>query len=256
MKRWLRCKLVLAALSCLSPQLPAYTVEPNMIVLGSGGRDSSTFLRLVNRETRPAAVEIVVNEFSRDLDGRGILGKEADEQFIVYPAQLILMPGDEASVQVRWIGIAQAGSEQTFALTTREVVIPHREQEPPAASEGARININVLMNYDVRVYVAPRGAKSKLTVEGVTVRAAAGEEQDLLEVTLANHGTAHQSLKEMSLVLTALDPDGKPLRPAVTMPAQDVPGMNTALLANGQRRLRIPWPAALPVGPVRVALSQ
>ena len=255
MMRWPR-SIWLPALWCLSPKLPAYTVEPSMIVLGSGSRDSSTFLRLANKEARPAAVEIVVNEFSRDLDGRGIVGKEADERFIVYPAQLILMPGDEASVQVRWIGGAQSASEQTFALTTREVLIPRRDQEPQAASEGARISINVLMNYDVRVYVTPRGARSKLTVETATAHATTGQEQDLLEVTLTNHGTAHQSLREMSLVLTALDAAGNPLRPAVTIPAQDIPGMSATLLANGQRRLRIPWPAALPVGQVRAVLSE
>jgi fimbrial chaperone protein len=232
--------------------LSAYTVEPGLLMLGPG-RNSSGFLKLVNREARPAAIEIVVNEFSRDLDGRGILGKEAEGQFIVYPSQLILMPGDEVRVQVRWIGTLHDGTEQAFALTTREVAIPRKEL-PQQGGEGARISINVLLNYDVRVYVTPPGARPKMSVEAVAARAQSG--RDLLEITLANLGTAHQSLREWSLLLTALDAAGTPLRlPPVKLPAQEVPGMSTALPANGRRRLLIPWPATLPVGRVRVALS-
>ena len=254
MRRTPRRRWLLGLLGWLPAYLPAYTVEPSVLALGPG-RDASAFLRLVNREARPAAVEIVVNEFSRDLDGRGVPGREADGQFIIYPSQLVLLPGDEVRVQVRWIGTRAPATEQAFALTTREVAIPRKEPQPPG--EGARININVLMNYDVRVYVTPRGARPKVSVESVTTHAPAERAQQLLEVTLANHGTAHRSLRELSVVLAALDADGNPLRqPPVRLPAQQVPGMSAALLANGRRRLLIPWPAALPVGRVRVALSE
>lgn len=255
MNRW-RYRWLLLALWWVPAHLPAYTVAPNLLVLGSGGRDSSAFIKLSNREPRAAAVEIVVNEFHRDLDGRGVPGKQADEHFIVYPAQVILMPGDEVMVQVRWIGPADLGAEQAFALTTREVKIPPKDPEQQAG-EGARLNINVLMNYDVRVYVAPRGARPRLAVEAISTRTQPGQERDQLEVTLVNRGTAHQSLKDLSLVLTALDTDGNPLRqPAVTLSAQDIPGMSAALLANSQRRLLIPWPAALPAGRVGIRLSR
>ncbi len=247
---------MLLALCWVPMHLPAYTVAPNLLVLGSGGRDSSAFIKLSNREPRAAAVEIVVNEFQRDLDGRGVLGKQADDHFIVYPAQVVLMPGDEVMVQVRWIGPADLAAEQAFALTTREVKIPPLPDAGQQADTGARLTINVLMNYDVRVYVAPRGAKPRLVVEAHT-RTQPGQERDQLEVTLANRGTAHQSLKDLSLVLTALDANGNPLRrPAVTLPAQDIPGMSAALLANSQRRLLIPWPDALPAGRVGIRLSR
>jgi P pilus assembly chaperone PapD len=178
----------------------------------------------------------------------------------VYPAQMILMPGDEASVQVRWIGAAESNVERAFSLTTREVPIPQPEleqEQSETAGEGVRINLNVLMNYDVRVYVTPRGAKPKVTVETVAVRSQSEAAPAQLEVTLANHGTAHHSLRELSLVLMPLDANGVPLRqPPVTLAARDVPGMSAALLAGGRRRLLIPWPAELPAGPVRAVLSE
>ena len=109
-------------------------MEPSLLRLGVSGGDSSAFLRLSNRAAKPAAIEIVINEFDRDLDGRGVLGREADDDFIVYPAQVILMPGDETSVQVRWIGEAVSNVERAFALTTREVSIPRKDQEPIRSS--------------------------------------------------------------------------------------------------------------------------
>ena len=255
MKRWFRRGALLLAVSLWLPaQALAYTVEPRLLRLGVGGGDSSAFLRLSNRAANPAAVEIVINEFDRDLDGRGVIGREADDDFIVYPAQVILMPGDETSVQVRWIGEAVSNLERAFALTTREVSIPRMDQEQSEIGEGVRINVNVLTNYDVRIYVTPRGAKPKVTVEATSVRT--HPEGNLLEVTLANQGTAHHPLRNLSLVLMPLQPGGASLRQSpVTQAAKDVPGMSAALLAGGRRRLLIPWPAGLSAGSMRVVLS-
>lgn len=255
MKRWLRRGALLLALSLWLPvHALAYTVEPSVLRFGVSGGDSSAFLRLSNRTAQPAAVEIVINEFDRDLDGRGVIGREADDDFIVYPAQIILMPGDETSVQIRWIGEAVSDVERAYSLTTREVSIPRMDQVRADAGEGVRINVNVLTNYDVRLYVAPRGAKPKVTVEATHVRTQ--PEGDQLEVTLANLGTAHHPLRDLSLVLMPLEPGGGSLRQSpVTLAARDVSGMSAALLAGSRRRLLIPWPASLPAGPVRVVLS-
>lgn len=254
MKSWLGRVALLLAATLWMPAF-AYTVEPSVLRLGGSGGESSAFLRLSNRAAKPVAVEIAINEFDRDLDGRGVMGREADEDFIIYPAQVILMPGDETSVQVRWIGESVSNIERAFALTTREVAIPREEMEPSDVGEGARININVLTNYDVRIYVTPREAKPNVTVEATSMQAQSAG--NMLEVTLANRGTAHHSLRDLSLVLMPVEPGSASLRqPSVTLPARDVPGMSTALLAGARRRLLIPWPAGLPAGSVRAIVSE
>ena len=75
-----------------------------------------------------------------------------------------------------------------------------------------RINVNVLTNYDVRIYVTPRGAKPKVAVEATSVRTQSAG--NLLEVTFANQGNAHHPLRDLSLVLMPLEPGGAALRQA------------------------------------------
>ncbi len=266
MRPWiLYCQILLAVAVLLPLPAAAYSVAPSLVMLRSTGSGSSAFLRLENKAMKPAAIEITIHEHRRDLDGKSIQGAEANDDFIIYPAQLVMIPGDEVSVQVRWIGEPALGTERAYTLVTREVAIPRSAADQPDASAGVRIEITVLMNYEVRIYVTPPGAKPKTVVESVAERkqaepageGAVGAESALLEVILANRGTARQVMEKMSLVFVPLDAAGKPLKqPAVTLAATKVPGMSSPLLAGDRRRLLIPRPAGLPAGPVRVTLSE
>jgi P pilus assembly chaperone PapD len=174
-----------------------------------------------------------------------------------------MIPGDEVGVQLRWIGEPALSAERAYTLVTREVPIPRKAAEEPEPGTGIHIDVKILMNYEVRVYVTPPGAKPKVVVESVTERAPpAGSGPDAaesgqLEIILANQGTAHQSLLNMTLVLVPLDSAGAPLsHRAVTVAAREVPAMKPHLLAGERRRLLILRPAGLPPGPVRVTVSE
>lgn len=267
MKHWIiYCQILLALTVLLPLRAAAYTVAPSLLTLRSAESGSSAFLRLENKVMKPAAIEITIHEQRRDLDGNTIQGAQADDDFIIYPAQSVMMPGDEVSVQVLWIGEPVLDIERAYTLVTHEVPIPRKAaDQADDASAGARIAITVLVNYEARIYVTPPGAKPKTVVESVAERPQAkpvGEgpgvaESSLLEVILANQGTARQSMAKMSLVFVPLDPAGAPLKQhAVTLAAREVPGMRPPLLAGDRRRLLIPRPAGLPAGPVRVTLSE
>ena len=215
MSSWNRYGRLLVALGVCFPTLgSAYTVEPSLVSLHPVGGESSAFLHVANKETKPVAVEVEIKEYSRDIDGKAVIGKDAGDDFIVYPAQMILMPGDEVGVQVRWIGEPVLDAERAFTLITHEVPIPSKStDEPESAANGVRIAVTVLLNYDVRIYVAPPGAKSDVVVDTVAVcppKEAERAASEMLEVTLANRGTAHRQLKNMSLVFVPLDAAGTP----------------------------------------------
>lgn len=251
---------IVAAFAALLPSLAfEYTVTPSLVTLQPRGSEASTFFRLDNKAARPAAVEISIQEHRKDLDGKTVPGAPADDDFIVYPAQIVMLPGDEVGVQVRWIGEPALGAERAYTLVAREVPIP-READAPDASAGVRVQVTVLVNYEGRIYVTPPGAKPRVVVESAAERAGEGGSGaaagPMLEVILANQGSAHQSLVNMSLLFVPLDPAGVALRQqAVRVAAGDVPAMRPHLLAGDRRRLLVPRPAGLPAGPFQVLLS-
>jgi len=163
MRLWTVYSHILVAVSVLLP-LPAlaYTVSPNLVLLRSRGAESSGFIQLENKGAKPAAVEITIHEVHKDLDGQAISGKAADDDFIIYPAQLVMVPGDEVGVQVRWIGELALDAERAYTLVAREVPIPRKSGEESEPSVGIRVDITVLMNYEVRIYVALREPSPRL----------------------------------------------------------------------------------------------
>jgi fimbrial chaperone protein len=262
MKSWtLYCKILLAVATLLPLPASAYTASTSLVTLQTYGSGSSAFLWLENKSIKPAAVEFSINEHLKDIDGKTILGAEAGDNFIIYPAQVVMVPGDEVSVQLLWVGEPVLEAEQVYALFSREVAIPRKVD----SSEGVRIDITVLMNYESRVYVTPPGAKPNVVVESiaeVTPSKSAGEnlgvdESLLLEIILVNQGTAHLSMRNMSLVFVPLDTKGAPLPQfSVTLAAIQIPTMRPHLLAGDRRRLLIQRPDGLPPGPVSVSLSE
>jgi fimbrial chaperone protein len=237
--------------------LVAYSVTPNVLALRPGGDSSSAFLHLSNRETRPAAIELTISRYGRNLDGQGSIQEDADDLFLIYPAQVVLMPGEEVGVQVRWIGEPVLDRERCFVLVTREVPLPRAapkiEAEPP---QGITIDLTVLLNYEVRVYVTPPGARAKVTVESVQASPTDGTEPEtpMLEVTLLNSGTARATLAEASLRL--MPETGTSGAPAARLTARDIPALALPILAGERRRLRFPRPSSLPAGPVRATLLE
>jgi fimbrial chaperone protein len=230
----------------------AYSVSPSLVLLHPAGNESSSFLHLENRAAKPVAIEVTVQEHRKDIDGNTLQGREADDDFVIFPAQLVLLPGDEAGVQMRWVGETKLAAERVYTIVTREVTIPQKGTEEPEAAEGIRVAVNVRLNYEVRVYVAPPGAKAKVVVESVTEKNAGA-----LEVVFWNQGTAHQALFGATLALTPLDPAGAPLpQRTVLLPAKDIPALKPHLLAGDRRRILIPRPSALPAGQIRVTVAE
>lgn len=237
----------------------AYTLEPSVSTLRSVGSDTGTFFRLQNRERRPAAVEISIQEHRKDQDGVTVTGPPADDSFVIYPQQVVMVPGDEVSVQVRWIGDGTLQAERAYTLVTREVAIPPGFA-PPQDTSGYRVQVTVLLNYEARIYVAPPRARPNVVVESVAeLRSDAPDAVSApqLEVILANQGAAHQDLSELSFILTPVDASDRPLsRNALRVPALGLPGTGPHLLAGDRRRVKIPRPGTFPAGPVHVQVSR
>ena len=257
MKHWiLYCQTLLTLTIFMSLPVSAYSLSPSIVELKSIGNESSAFLRLENKGIKPAAVEFTINKHSKDLDGKAIQGEDAGDDFIIYPQQVVMMPGDEVTVQVLWVGEPALDTEQSFTMFTREIAIPHKTPVLPDSNDKVVFDITILMNYESRIYVTPLGAKSKTIVASVKQDSSSAEPGPI-EVILANQGTTHQSMSKMSLAFVPLNSAGIQLKQqAITLDTEKIPAMRGHLLAGGQRRLLIPRPAELPLGKFDVILSE
>lgn len=239
-----------------APAAGAYTVSPSLLTLRPAGDGSSGFVQLANRTPKPVAVELTLHAHHRDEEGRGLTGpaEESGDDFLVYPAQLVLLPGDEASVQVRWIGPPALPVERAYTLVARQVPIPRPADAEPEPTEGVRLDITVLLNYEVRLYVTPPGARPRVVVESVGDEPPGVEGGSPLVIMLLNSGNARAMLRDTPLLLIP-DRAAAGQRPLV-LPAGSVPALKTPILPGERRRLRVPRPAGLPPGPVRVRLAE
>jgi fimbrial chaperone protein len=248
-KRHGRCLLVFTILpaSGAFSAAHAYTITPAIQSFGTSGNSTVRFFTLINDSEKITPVELSVRRHSRDENGKTVKGALAEDDFLIYPAQAVLMPQDRISIQVRWMGPSDIATEQVYALDVKEVPLPEDGQEEDASGEGVRFQFKVLINYEVRLYVTPKGAEASMEVVSAGPAPAGGSKAaPALQVVCANKGSKRQSLKEARLVLTSpAAPSSKVVLDKVRMPE-----LGGTVYAGGTRKFTVPWPDGLPVGPV------
>jgi P pilus assembly chaperone PapD len=260
------CLRIFLALAAVLPlRVAAYTFKPSIATLRPTGSDSSCFFKLENNEAKTSPIEITINECSKDLDGKTLQGKEAVDDFIIYPAQFVLMPGDEVGVQVRWIGEPSLKTERAYTIVAREAPMPRKADDESENDGKARVRINVLINYEGRIYVTPKGSKPDVAIESAVEQPrpaqadgiSTNSEPAMLELICVNKGTAHKEMETVAFVLTpAGETSATTKKKAVILTTKDVPGLRTHLLSGDRRRFVFPRPVGLPAGPFEAGLRE
>jgi fimbrial chaperone protein len=243
----------------------AYTFRPGVMTFEPYGNNASRFFRLANQESKITPLEISITAYEKDLDGKPVCGMEADEEFIVFPSQTVLMPGDEQMVQVKWIGDPDIDSEKVYSINVREVPLPEEERPEGAHAAGTKIKINVLVNYVGRIYVRPKNVRPSVVIESASIQRRIDSTMDngeiadeqSLEIICANTGTARTNLKQMKFSVVPLEDNGiEDANGTVILSLKDIPALKTTLYAGGRRRFVVPWPKGLPDSPVTVLLNK
>lgn len=228
--------LVLAA--CCGPAA-ALTFTPIEMDFSPSGRGATQTFRLANNDAEAAAVEITVKSRAMARNGEDILG-EAEDQFSIFPTQVVLQPGQVQSVRAQYIGDAAIEHEKAFRLIAEQLPVDVGQ----APQTGGRMRL--LVKYVASLYVLPRNAKPALSVTDASlVREADG--QRWLEVTLRNGGSSRKILKNATLLIGELSLSGAALN--------GMEGEN--LLAQTTRVFRLHAPAQLTAiqAPVRLVLD-
>ncbi len=230
--------MLLSAAPALSFQL-----EPISQTFAAQGSRSTRSYKVFNSKDEPIAVEISVMKREVDELGEEVLSP-ADDNFIVYPTQILMRSLETQTIRVTWVGDATPEAELSYRLIAEQLPIelnPNLEQ--PSSPQETTASVEVMMRYAGSLYVQPVNA-----IPDVVLAEAALELDESgtpwLAVHIKNQGTARQIFEDPKLSLTAA---GKTI-----ILKNEVLGAihSRTILAGGERRFRVPWPEELPQGDV------
>jgi fimbrial chaperone protein len=234
--------LRLAALSGLMLAVAAaqaMSFTPIEMDFTPSGRGATQVFRLENTTAEPVAVEVSVKARAMRPDGEDEL-TDADDQFTVFPAQVVLQPGQVQTIRAQYTGPATIDRERAFRLIAEQLPIELGQ----AAGNGGRMRL--LVKYVASVYVVPNGARPVIRAGEARVVTESGSRW--LEVAVTNEGTTRKILKDARLELGGRTLSGAQLK--------GLDGEN--VLAGTTRRFRVPAPADLAVpsgGAVRLSVQ-
>lgn len=227
----------LVLLALLTGPAQAFRLVPIEMEFEPSGRGATQIFRLENENREPVAVEVRVMARSQDADGQDVLA-EAPDDWVVFPEQVILEPGQNQSVRVQWVGNAAPAKELAYRLIAEQLPVDIGKAPP----QGGQVRL--LVRYVASLYVMPQGVRPN-----VAVASAARTADGKLEVVVQNAGTSRQILREPTLTLQA---GGK----TVSLKADQLEGLaGENVLAGTTRRFLLPWPAGLAAGPVTASLK-
>jgi fimbrial chaperone protein len=205
------------------------------------GRGANQAFRLENDSSNAVPVQISMLTRQMDVDGKET-NAPAEEDFLVYPPQVLLKPKQVQTVRVKWLGNPKPEKELSYRILAEQLPVELDKQK----QSGAQINI--LVRYLGSVYIVPKNAKADVVLESSAHQSDA-QGKHRIELVFNNRGRAHAMLQDLRLTIQA---GGKTveLGPEVL---PNVAGEN--ILAGQKRRFTLPWPEGLGEGPVQVSFS-
>ncbi|MGY6528293.1 MAG: fimbrial biogenesis chaperone [Cyanobacterium sp.] len=226
-----------------------FQLTPNSVELRPSGRGIMSNFYVTSTGTEPVAVQVRMMKWGVALDGTEIQ-EEEEEDFLVYPPQMIINPGQRQAVRVTWLGDPEPDHELIYKAVFEQLPINLRQVENPNPT-GIVVNFNVTVTYIPLIYVTPNGASSNIVVDNVIrQRGADGKEQ--LAVTFENQGNRRGFFNDVSLRVASMsNPDH-----TVTITGSDIRDDKGAfVLAGSKRQFILPLPDGVPTGDLVATLE-
>ncbi len=235
--------LLLAAAWLSAGSVQALKFVPFVQEFAPRGANAKKAFRVENDGPEEIAVQVSMVRRIMALDGSEQL-LDAEDDFIVFPPQMILKPGEERTIRVQWLGDPNPKAELAYRIIA--------EQLPIDLSSGQQTGsrVNLLIRYEGSVYIAPSGIASEVVVDTAAAHLDANGDKKLL-LTLHNRGTAHALLRDLRLKFTS-----KRDSTSTTLPPERLDGIRGEnMLAGNRRRFTLAWPQGVTFGAVAVEMT-
>lgn len=197
------------------------------------GDGANQLFTVENNTDEPASVQIRIMTRDVDVDG-GEKNIDAEKDFMIYPAQLVLEPHATRSVRVQWVGDPNLKEEKAYRIIAEQLPVNLDKKKLKAST------VKFLVSYRGALFVTPPGLTHNVTLDfSGTTQGAMGKK--VLEIVLHNRGTQHAMLRNLKLVIK----DNK--ANTITLVGEDqLKGITgEGILAGHRRQFMIPWPKGL-----------
>jgi P pilus assembly chaperone PapD len=220
------------SLACLLfaplPASAAFAIEPAVITFFADKGEKTAYVEIVHSGGGPAAIQLSVFERKLDIDGAVItVGLAKSPDFLVHPAQVILMPRERANVQIQYRGKGKITADKAYVLYSEEVPIDVGQED-----KGINMAVKMTTNY-YTVISLDTGKPGKLAF--VSSKSIGGGR---IEVVVENRGAGRVQKDKIHLSV-----GGKPIN--------DFTGKGNSVMPGQTRRFTFKWPQAVTARDVR-----
>lgn len=217
-----RMCLVLCALSVASSAL-ASRVSPMALDIAPYGRESVGRVQFVNTSNReyPVEARVFLGEISEDGE---LALMPADDEFVVFPPQLVLPPLGEQVFRVQYVGEPELDRARVYYLSLQQL---------PVELEAGPPQVQVLVNFNVFINVEPEGTSAVARVDTVTTETRDNVAGVLVRV--ANDGNGMLLAGQLAWRLVGTTKSGEPFERKFT-PAELGTIVGVGVVAPGKTR--------------------
>lgn len=211
-----------AALIILTDNAYAQRVQPMSYELEPSGSSATTSLRIENTSNIDMTLELTASRIDVNQDGKETLTL-AEDDFLIFPPQLILKSGKTQAVRVKYIGEPTIRESAAYRISVKQI--------PIDLSGTGQSNIGMVVNFHTLAHVAPKTAEVDLHVSKIS-SASAGK----WNLVIDNRG---EKMGRLSQTIWTLTDGGK----SKTLSAKEVADMTDKNLVMPGRTLNVKIPA-------------
>ncbi|MBI3569926.1 MAG: molecular chaperone [Gammaproteobacteria bacterium] len=224
---------VLALSMVFVQEAQAFRFSPFRVKFEPAGAGANQLFTVENDTNVPASVQIRIVTREVDVDG-GEKNADAEKDFTIYPAQMVLKPHAKRSVRVQWLGDPKLKEEKAYRIIAEQLPVNLDKERPKTSA------VKFLVSYRGALFVTPPGLAHNVTLDfSGTTQDATGKK--MLEIVLHNRGTQHALLRNLKLDIK--DDKGNTVSLAGENQLKGVTG--EGILAKHRRRFMIPRPDGL-----------
>lgn len=136
----------------------AFRFSPFRVKFEPSGAGANQLFTVENNAGAPASVQIRIVTRVMDVDG-GEKNTDAEKDFAIYPAQMVLKPHAKRSVRVQWMGDPGLKEEKAYRIIAEQFPVNLDKEKPKTSA------VKFLVTYRGALFVTPPGLAHNVTLD-------------------------------------------------------------------------------------------